>query len=327
MKVCHFVASTGLGRGDACVHLVNSLVAEIEVALVVPRNARLLKTVDKRVEVFEYGSNNARMNPLLLIELYKLFKSIKPDIVHTHFAKATEIYHFINKLLRFRHVATKHNTRKGKIFNNIFNVIAVSNSVAESINNNNVEVIYNGLPKEKTIKTLPRNDTYTVLAVGRLEKIKAFDKLIIECSKLNFDFSLFIVGEGKERANLEKLAKEMKLEDKVRFLGFRDEVPALMRQADVVVVCSRSEGFSLVILEAMSYSNMVVSRKVGIAAEIFPEILRIEDFDIASKLQEVHDDPGKFAPSFNELKRRYGPMFSMEHVAKKHIDYYKRLLE
>lgn len=325
MKVCHFVASTGLGRGDAFVYLVNALANDIEVVLVAPRNARFREMVDKRIKIYEYKSINTRMNPLLLFELYKLFKRINPDIVHTHFAKASEIFYLMNRFLGFHHVATKHNPRKGRIYNKIDHVIAVSNGVAESIMHDNVKVIHNGLPEIELAHKEPRDDVYTILAVGRLEKIKAFDKLINECSKLSFDFLLLIVGEGRERAHLEKLTKDLKLENNVRLLGFRYDVPSLMQQANVVVVCSHSEGFSLVIIEAMFYSNMIVSRNVGIAAEIFPDILLIEDFNISEKLQEVHDHGDKFARCFAEMKSRYRTMFSIENIAKEHVGYYKKL--
>ncbi len=48
------------------------------------------------------------------------------DIVHTHGAKATQITYLLNKISPFIHIATKHNTRKGKIFNKVKNVISVS---------------------------------------------------------------------------------------------------------------------------------------------------------------------------------------------------------
>ena len=68
--------------------------------------------------------------------------------MHTHFAKATEIF-ADNKLMRLPHVATKHNPRKGKVFNTLENIIAVSQGVADSISVSNVKVIYNGIvPRE-----------------------------------------------------------------------------------------------------------------------------------------------------------------------------------
>ena len=116
MKVCHFYASGGLRRGHTCIDLVNALVPDYDVALVAPRGAGLTEIVDKRVAVFEYGSRNIRANPFLHWELYRIFKSIRPDIVHTHFGKATGIFYLLNKALGIRHVATKHNPRKGRIY-------------------------------------------------------------------------------------------------------------------------------------------------------------------------------------------------------------------
>jgi len=326
MRVCHFVASVGLGRGDACVELVNALALEIDAALVAPRGARFIDVVDKRVDVFEYGSRNTRANPFLHWELYRHFKKINPDIVHTHFAKASEIFFFLNKALGIRHVATKHNPRKGRIYNKLEHVIAVSKGVADSVRHDNVKIIHNGIHPIRLPDDASINSVFTIIAVGRLDKIKAFDRLIDECSKLKFDFNLMIVGEGTERANLENLATDLKIKDKVKFLGFRVDIPQLMQRSDVVVVCSHSEGFSIVLIEAMFYSKMVISRRVGIAAEIFPELLLIEHFDIAKKIQEVHDDFEKHSGCFRDLKSKYCSKFLLENSAKEHINYYEKIL-
>lgn len=326
MKVCHFVASVGLGRGDACVELVNALAPEIDVALVAPRGARFIDVVDKRVGVFEYRSRNTRANPFLHWELYRLFKKINPDIVHTHFAKASEIFYYLNKALGIRHVATKHNPRKGRIYNKLEHVIAVSKGVADSVRHANVKIIYNGIHPIRLPDDASINSVFTIVAVGRLEKIKAFDQLINECSKLEFDFNLMIVGEGKERVNLENLATNLKLNNKVKFLGFRLDIPQLMQRSDVVVVCSHSEGFSIVLIEAMFYSKMAISRRVGIAAEIFPEVLLIEHFDIAHKIQEVHDDFEKHSRCFRDIKTKYCSKFLLENSAIEHMNYYEEVL-
>jgi len=326
MRVCHFVASVGLGRGDACVELVNALAPEIDAALVAPRGARFIDVVDKRVDAFEYGSRNTRVNPFLHWELYWLFKKINPDIVHTHFAKASEIFHFLNKALGIRHVATKHNPRKGRIYNKLEHVIAVSKGVADSVRHDNVKIIYNGIHPIHLADDAPIHSVFTILAVGRLDKIKAFDRLINECSKLKFEFNLVIVGEGTERINLENLAINLNIKDKVKFLGFRLDIPQLMQRSDIVVVCSHSEGFSLVLIEAMFYSKMVISRRVGIAAEIFPELLLIEQFDIAKKILEVHDDFETHSRSFRDLKNQYCSKFILENSAREHIKYYEKML-
>lgn len=326
MKVCHFVASVGLGRGDACVDLVNALAPDIDAALVAPRGARFIGVVDKRVDAFEYGSRNTRANPFLHWELYRLFRKINPDIVHTHFAKASEIFYYLNKALGIRHVATKHNPRKGRIYNKLEHVIAVSKGVADSIRHANVKIIYNGINPIPLPDDTSANSVFTITAVGRLDKIKAFDQLINECSGLKFDFKLLIAGEGKERANLENLARNLNMKDKVEFLGFRLDIPQLMRKSDIVVQCSHSEGNSLVLLEAMFYSKMLISRRVGIAAEILPESLLIENFNISKKIQDVHADYERYSHCFRDAINLHCPKLLLGNSAKAHIAYYEEIL-
>ena len=325
MKVCHFYASAGLRQGHTCIDLVNALASDIEVALIAPRGAGLTEIVDKRVAVFEYESRNIRANPFLHWELYRLFKKINPDIVHTHFGKATEIFYLLNKALGIPHIATKHNPRKGKIFNRLEHVIAVSKGVADSILHDKARIIYTGIHPIRLPDDIRKNGVYTILAVGRLDKIKAFDQLILECSKLKFDFNLVIAGDGKERANLENLARNLKMNDKVKFFGFRIDIPQLMKKSDIVVQCSHSEGNSLVLIEAMFYSNIVISRRVGIAAEILPDLLLIENFNIAQKIQEVHDDYEKHSDCFLEAKTMHCSKLLLENYVREHFYYYKEV--
>jgi glycosyltransferase involved in cell wall biosynthesis len=71
---------------------------------------------------------------------------------------------------------------------------------------------------------------------------------------------------------------------------------------------------------------MAISRKVGIATEIFPELLLIDHFDIAKKIKEVHDDFEKHSRCFLDLKNRYCSKFLLENSAKEHINYYENIL-
>ncbi len=84
MKVCHFVCSKGLGRGEIYVDLVNALAEldELELCLIAPDGAKYLNRLDKSVQVYLYKSKNSRFNPNLYIELYGIFKEINPKIVH-----------------------------------------------------------------------------------------------------------------------------------------------------------------------------------------------------------------------------------------------------
>lgn len=83
---------------------------------------------------------------------------------------------------------------------------------------------------------------------------------------------LLLVGDGPLRPELESLAVELRIPDRVRFLGIRSDIPDLMRAADVFALTSLSEAASLTLLEAMASGLPVVVTAVGGN----PEIVRHE---------------------------------------------------
>tara|TARA_B110000211_G_scaffold234517_1_gene304534 strand:- start:1586 stop:2707 length:1122 start_codon:yes stop_codon:yes gene_type:complete len=98
-----------------------------------------------------------------------------------------------------------------------------------------------------------------VLSVGGLSKVKGFDKLIQASTLLESNYHLTIMGEGKEENNLINLVKKLGLEDRVTFIGFKNNPYKYMRQADVLVLSSKYEGFPNVLLEANVCGTPVVA--------------------------------------------------------------------
>jgi glycosyltransferase involved in cell wall biosynthesis len=74
---------------------------------------------------------------------------------------------------------------------------------------------------------------------------------------------LALAGEGPERATLEARAVSLGIQDRVRFLGFRDDVPELLSACDVVALPSLYEGSSLSVLEAMAAERAIVSSDIA----------------------------------------------------------------
>ena len=91
-----------------------------------------------------------------------------------------------------------------------------------------------------------------ILAVGRLDKQKGFDTLIEVFSKIDTDYKLYIVGEGKERNNLENLINSLNLKGKVFLVGRQKEIYKWYEKASIFVLASRKEGFPNVLIEAMA---------------------------------------------------------------------------
>ena len=108
--------------------------------------------------------------------------------------------------------------------------------------------------------------TSIVGTVARLVPVKALDDLlraakIILDKKSNVCF--VIAGDGESRKSLERLAKELGIDEKVIFLGFRSDLVVLYASFDIVVVSSLNEGCPASILEAMAANVPVVATNVG----------------------------------------------------------------
>ncbi len=191
----------------------------IEVSLLVPKGARYLHRVSPEIEIHEYCANNSRRNPLLLFELYRYLKKSSPDLVHTHFSKATQIFLPLNRRLQLPHVATKHNPRKGSVYERTPHVIAVSNIVRNSIHRGTPEVIRNGITPLPITARNKRPAIFTMVAVGRLDPIKGFDQLLRDLAPLELDFRLKIIGDGSQREELCRLIAELGLSEKVELCG------------------------------------------------------------------------------------------------------------
>jgi glycosyltransferase involved in cell wall biosynthesis len=109
-----------------------------------------------------------------------------------------------------------------------------------------------------------RSPAFTILAVGRLHKVKDHALLVRACAQLQTSgvpFQCLIAGGGPERKRLESLIGACGLQGRVTLLGHiaRMEMNSWYEQADLVVLTSRSEGIPLVLMEAMARGKIVLA--------------------------------------------------------------------
>jgi glycosyltransferase involved in cell wall biosynthesis len=127
------------------------------------------------------------------------------------------------------------------------------------------------ISKREARQKLEISDQDIVLGfIGSINRIKGIDLLIKTMPLLlqqSQCYLLLIAGEGPERKSLEVLAQQLHVDDRVRFLGFRDNVPEIIAAFDTGLMPSRQESFGIACLELMRMKIPIISSGAGGMAE------------------------------------------------------------
>jgi glycosyltransferase involved in cell wall biosynthesis len=232
-------------------------------------------------------------------EIYKLVKRLKPDIIHLNSSKISGLGSVSSTLAhpKAKIIYTAH----GWVFNEPERdtwfhfwseraaswfedrIICISQMDLEiararlKIPEEKLALVHNGreeinhLPREEARKKLRIADNTTLIgSIGNLYKTKGFEYFIKAVKKLkesfeipNFKFKIAIIGEGSERAKLEKLIKQNNLENTFVLAGRIDNASELLKAFDIYVCSSVKEGLSYTLIEAMQAALPIVTTNVG----------------------------------------------------------------
>lgn len=124
------------------------------------------------------------------------------------------------------------------------------------------EHLIRNLALERNVDRELLSSRFTMISVGRLVAQKGYDRLLKVVRFLKeegYVFSLNILGEGFDRKQLEQYIKDNKLNDCVRLIGFCKNPYVYLKQADLFVCSSRSEGYSTVVTESLILGIPVVA--------------------------------------------------------------------
>lgn len=168
-----------------------------------------------------------------------------------------------------------------------------------ALGRNSVISIPNGVPDRGIPVGQHRSNKSTEMivgSIGRLDAMKGHDILLRAIAQVE-GVRAVILGDGGQRADLEQLAAELDIRDRVDFLGWIDDPFTYLAQFDVVAMPSRSEGFPLAMVEAMLAARPVVAAQVGSISEAIISgetgiLVRKENVtDLANALQQLRDQP------------------------------------
>ena len=163
-----------------------------------------------------------------------------------------------------------------------------------------------------------------LLAAGRLHSNKGFDVLLRALRELD-GVHLLLAGDGPERAALEALAEAEGVSQRVVFLGWRNDVGALMRSADVFVCPSRHEGLGGVVLEAWFHGCPVVSTRSQGPSELIEHgdtglLTPIdESAPLVAAINQLLHQPGTAVDMATRARQRYDQGYSQSRIVGEYV--------
>lgn len=295
MRVLHLVSSLEVGGLESlvismCSHVKKHKDIEFMICSLSDTMSVLTERAEnEKVETVYFKKNINKFT--ILIQLLKLVKQRKINIIHTHNSKAHLFGVVAAKLSGLSVIHTKHgnyiptNNSMEFLLNRLLcnattKVVAVSDDTKKhlmesyALSSNKVMTILNGIDTDKFLcdKTeCMKNNEITIGCVGRLNHLKGHDTAIRALEKISKNIEkvrLVIAGDGELRCHLEALAADLKIQDKVTFLGDCLNISETLKSFHLFVQPSLMEGLSLTLLEAMAASLPVITTNVGGNPEI-----------------------------------------------------------
>lgn len=231
------------------------------------------------------------LNPLCdaaaFMELLREIRHLRPDLIACHSSKAGLLGRLVARVLRVPVVFTAHGWSftegispvAARLFRGLEKLVApLSDKIICVSERDRVLALEAGICAVDRLQTIhngvadipaaafadPLREPVRLMMVARLDRQKNHG-LLLDClaQQMDLNWTLDLVGDGPLASILRAQVEALGLSERVRFLGFRQDVVQLLAQAQLAVLCTHWEGLPLTILEAMRAGLPVVASHVG----------------------------------------------------------------
>ncbi len=299
-----------------------------------------------------------------LWRFYRLIETTRPVIVHAWLFHAVLLSRLVGRMAGVEIViSSRRNVNLGNSVREMLNritigiddrVIAVSQAAGRveiergRASPDKVVVIPNGIDIDDYAAADPRTraevrrrigiplEARLVGTVGRLVSEKRTEGLIRAAVRVFDRFAdsrLIVVGDGRERAMLERLAAELGAGERIRFLGEREDVPWLLTGLDLFALSSDEEGMPNAVLEAMASGVPVVATAVGGTSEVIEHgvsgvlVPPGDPGALAEGIESVLGSPEFAGRIAANARRRVSRMFSISYTIERTGRVYEDLVK
>lgn len=299
MRVLRVINSLEIGGAERSIttnvpiHIKNGF--DMDVLLLNGKKTFFYNDLSKNgVKIYSIGKNSNIYNPFLIIKIIKYLK--KYDIVHVHLFPAL-YWVAMAKLICFSKVKlvfTEHNTTNRRI-NVIFlrlidnfiyriydHIIAISDAAKKNLikhlfGYDEITTIYNCVDIENLLIESNRKVTFNefldktkiyLIQIAGFREQKDQDTLIKAIYRLPEKYVAVFVGDGERLEKCKQLTKTLSVEHRVFFLGKQNNIGALIKESNIMVMSSHWEGFGRAAVEGMALSKPVIASNVPGLSEV-----------------------------------------------------------
>jgi len=279
----------------------------------------------------------------------RLFKDLKPDLLHTHLFAADFWGRLAAKLAGVRHiVTTEHNVRTDhgrvaqlalRLMNGVSDrYVAVSKDVAAHVARDygvalsRLSTIYNGIDLSRIRHRSNRafHDLPHMIFVGRLEPQKNPDVLLHALGKVQRPWRLTMYGAGYMEPMLHRLAEELGIAPRVSW-EVRDDMSEVYADADLMVFPSQYEGLGLAAIEAAVAGVPMVMSRLAPLEELFSDsdVFFVQPGnaeELSQAILNVLTDPSQAIERGSRTAARDWSAFSLERMTAAYAELYRSLL-
>lgn len=274
------------------------------------------------------------------VDITRLMRRIKPDLVHCHTSKAGVLGRLAGRLCGIPTIFTAHTwcfaegtsvlwRIVGKPAERISaywteKIIAVSDSNRrlaidlKVVRPEKIITIHNGISDTPYVASHPEGETPRIIMVARFAPQKNQAELVEALKDIKAPFQLEFVGDGPTRPAVEALIKTYGLGDRIRILGVRKDTDQLLGAANLFVLATKWEGFPITILEAMRACLPVIAtdvngvREAVVDAETGLLYGRSQVDKLRAALESLITDPQKRAALGQAGRKRYEQNFTCD---------------
>lgn len=265
----------------------------------------LLKPAKKVVENYDFSENEALVFQDLFTAFFYLnkYKSKRLKsllILHCSSDPYEQLLGYYPSIINTPYHKTLLDM-KDYVYQNIDHIVFISKSAFDnnfSKLKGKSSLIYNGIPNIFSPINLQDKDILKLVCVGSINGHKGQEILIDSILKLKNDgkdkFKLYFIGSGSEEQKLILKIEKLNLGHLIEFLGIRNDVQELLKEMDVMVLPSKSEGMPISILEGMRQGMFILSTKVGAIPEMltsdFGKFIERNPDSISTAISELLDN-------------------------------------